>query len=50
MGGGSVMMCVDLGSVVVARGRLFRLLVGRVFIARCMRVMVGGSVLCETDM
>ena len=47
--GGSVMICVAFGSVFVARGRLFRLLVCRLVIARCMSVVVDGSALGETD-
>ena len=49
VGGGSVMMCVALGSVVVARRHLFCLLVCRVLIAKCMSMVVGGSALGETD-
>ena len=44
-----VMMCVAVSSVFVARGRLFRLLVCRLVIERCMSVVVGGSASGEVD-
>ena len=47
--GGSAMMCVADGSVFVSRVHLFRLLVCRLVLARCMSVVMGVSALGKTD-
>ena len=49
LAGGSVMMCVAIGSVFVARGRLFRLVGCRLMIEWCMSVVVDDRALGEMD-